>query len=195
MIFENAFSQRYINNFEEPPYQQLKGLSSLRNFWEISAMPPNSGKPTKMRISALICFIEGISMILRIQQVKLLQFEVEFARTPHEELKWNSKFSLFERQNAANLKGRGFNCLRGTWYKSWTTHNFTIQQELVERCLKSFSFVFILQVTQFTFVDLLSKIEFCWCKSFRNFWIWNFYFKWFHISEKMSIFDGWPGVE
>ena len=74
-------------------------------------------------------------------------------------------FSLFERQNAANLNERGLQCFRGTWYQSWTTHDFTIQQELVERCLESFSFVFILQMIQCIFVDLLSKSEFCWCKN------------------------------
>ena len=76
------FFQRYINNFEEPPYQQLKGLSSpqksLRKFGDTSQF----GKLTKLRIIALICFIEGISKILKIQQVKLLQFEVRVARTP-----------------------------------------------------------------------------------------------------------------
>ena len=29
----------------------------------------------------------------------------------------------------------------------------------------------------------------------RNFWFWNFYFKWVDIIEKMLNFDGWPGVE
>ena len=29
----------------------------------------------------------------------------------------------------------------------------------------------------------------------RNFWFWNFYFKWVDIIEKMFNFDDWPGVE
>ena len=81
-IFENAFSQRYINNFEEPPYQQLKGLSSpqkiLRNFGDASQF----WKTNKIANNCINLFIEGISMILKIQQVKLLQFEVRVARTP-----------------------------------------------------------------------------------------------------------------
>ena len=51
------------------------------------AMSPKFGKRTKTQIIAGFRFIEGISINLELQQVKLIQIEGRFARTPHEQLK------------------------------------------------------------------------------------------------------------
>ena len=40
----------------------------------------------------------------------------------------------------------------------------------------------------------LVDANFHFFEKIRNFWFWNFYFRWFYICEKMSYFDGWPGV-
>ena len=67
---------------KNPPLN-IWGVSvTLRKIEENLAMPPKIGKRTKTQIIALFGFIEGISIILKLQQVKLLQNEVRFARTP-----------------------------------------------------------------------------------------------------------------
>ena len=63
------------------------GFLGLRKIRQLSVMPPNFGNPTKSTKFALLCFIEGISMILKIQPVKFLQLEGPFVRTPHKQLK------------------------------------------------------------------------------------------------------------
>ena len=45
-------------------------------------MPPNFGNATKRHVFALFCFIEGISIILKLRQVNLLQIEGQFATPP-----------------------------------------------------------------------------------------------------------------
>ena len=50
-------------------------------------MPPKIGKRTKPQILALFRFIEGISIIMKIHRVQLLQIEGYFVRTPHEQFK------------------------------------------------------------------------------------------------------------
>ena len=50
-------------------------------------MPPKIGKRTKPQIFALFRFIDGISIILKINKVQLLQIEGYFLRTPHEQFK------------------------------------------------------------------------------------------------------------
>ena len=67
-------------------------------------MPPNFGKATKRHIIALFHFIEGISIILKLRQLKLLQIEGWFARTPLEQFSLNSRISVFELQNSSNWR-------------------------------------------------------------------------------------------
>ena len=76
-----------------------------------------------------------------------------------------------------------------------TKKQSSIELELSHRHLISLSFASIFQKSKLRFVDLLSKNDFVDAKFqffqfFRNFWIWNFYFKTLHIIEKMSDFDG-----
>ena len=85
------------------------------------------------------------------------------------------------------------------WHQIWWTETFRIKVQSICTFLKSFKFTSQLQIIEVIVVDLLSKFEICWCKiqffeKFRNFWFWNFYFRWLYILEKMSNFDGWPGV-
>ena len=65
-------------------------------------MPPKFGNATKRHTIVFFRFIEGISIILKLRQVKLLQIEGWFVTTPHEQFSWNSRISVFERQNSSN---------------------------------------------------------------------------------------------
>ena len=85
------------------------------------------------------------------------------------------------------------------WHQIWWTETFRIKVQSICTFLNSFKLTSQLQIIEVIVVDLLSKFEICWCKiqffeKFRNFWFWNFYFRWLYILEKMSNFDGWPGV-
>jgi hypothetical protein len=63
--FQNTFSQRYINNSEEPPKNSWSVSFPLRKILEISLMPRNLGKSMKSQTNALFCFIEGIPTIMK----------------------------------------------------------------------------------------------------------------------------------
>ena len=58
-------------------------------------MPLNSGKTTKSQIIALFCFIEGISIFLKIKQREIQQIDGHFAGTPQKQLRENSRIFSF----------------------------------------------------------------------------------------------------
>ena len=195
------FSQRYINNSTTPSKNNWNVSFLLRKIRQISVMPPNFGKQTKSPKCALFCFIEGISIILKIQQLKFLQIEGRFVRTPHKQLKWNLRISWFWMTKCFKSQSWDLICFEGTWYEIWSTQKFTNSLEISHRCLIGFHFASVLQNDQVHFrwfafekwILLMQKIDIF--QNFRNFWISNFYFRWLYIIEKTSNFDGWPGVD
>ena len=58
-------------------------------------MAPKFGNATKRHTIVLFRFIEGISTMLKLRQVKLLQIEGSFVRNPHEQFIGNSRISVF----------------------------------------------------------------------------------------------------
>ena len=83
------------------------------NIWSVSvplrkiegnlAMPHKIGKRTKTQLIAWFRFIEGISINLELQQVKLLQIEGRFARTPPWTIEVKFKvFHCSKQQNSTN---------------------------------------------------------------------------------------------
>ena len=117
-------------------------------------MPTNFGKPTKYPNFALFCFIECLSIIFKLQQVKFLQIEGWFVRTPHKQLKWKSRIFSFWRTKCFKLQSCDLICFSGSWLE------LTFQSDITHRCLIGS----VLQMIKFMFVDLLSKSEFCWCE-------------------------------
>ena len=97
----------------------------LRTIRQLSVMPTNFGNPTKSPKCALFCFIEGISIILKIQQVKFLQIEGRFVRTPHEQFKWKSIFFNFWMPKCFKLQSWDLICFEGTWFEMWSTQKLT----------------------------------------------------------------------
>ena len=98
---KNAFSQRYIHNSTTLSQNNWNVSFPLRKIRQLSVMSTNFGIPTNSPNFALFCFIEGIPIIFKFQQVKFLQIEGRFVRTPHKQLKWKSRiFSKW--QNASN---------------------------------------------------------------------------------------------
>ena len=72
-------------------------------------MPPKIGKRTKPQIFALFRFIEGISIIMKIHRVQLLQIEGYFVRTPMNNSSKIQRFSLFETTKFFKIKRCDFN--------------------------------------------------------------------------------------
>ena len=56
---------------------------------------PNLENQQKRQLVALLCFIEGMSIIFGFRCTKLLQIKVQFSTIPHEELMRNSRIFSF----------------------------------------------------------------------------------------------------
>ena len=105
-------------------------------------MPPNCGKLTNYQTASLFCFMEGISMIVKFQQVKFLQIEGDLLHNPKKQLKRNSRNSSFWATKCFKMKGRDLNFLKGTWYQIWLTQKFRIDQKVIKRRLVRSRFKF-----------------------------------------------------
>ena len=150
-------------------------------------MPPNFGKATKRHIIALFHFIEGISIILKLRQLKLLQIEGWFARTPLEQFSLNSRISVFERQNSSNW--------RSVIGNIFLVLDFTFDQlKLLQMSSKFFedawqvwnSFLLLKRICLFSLI-CFRKYEFGWCKishfpKFQKFLVLKLLFQmvWYH---------------
>ena len=158
------FYQRYLNHFEEPPLNNWNDSFPLRKLLEILEMPPNFGNATKRHVNALFRFIEGISIILKLWQVKLVQIEGWFARTPLKQFSWNSRISVFELQNSSNWRSV-------IWNDFFVLDITIVQLKLLQMSSKWFkyawqvwnSFLFFKRVCLFSLI-CFRKYEFGWCK-------------------------------
>ena len=129
------------------------------------------------------------------------KLRVDFFRAPHKQSKWHLRIFCFWMTKCFKLQSWDLICFEGTWFKLWSTQKLILQLNIIHRCLIGFQFASVVQNDQvnfrwFAFEKwnlLMQKINIF--QNFRNFWFWNFYFRWLYIMKKMSNFDGWPGVE
>ena len=156
------------------------------------------GNTTKRHTIVLFRFIEGISIILKLRQVKLLQIEGSFVRTPMNNSAEIQGF-LFLNVKILQIEAAWFETIFLFWilnsinsnYK-WAANFSKMPDEFEIRFWFSKKSVYF---RWFAFENTnLVDAKFHIFQNFRNLWFWNFCFRWFDIIEKMSDFDGWPSV-
>ena len=127
-------------------------------------MAPNFGNATKRHTIVLFHFIEGISIILKLRQVKFLQIEGWFVRTPHEQFSWNSRISVFWTSKFFKLKHRDLNIFLALDIKFNQLKLLQMSSKFFKDAWRVWnSFLVCKRICLFSLI-CFRKHEFGWCK-------------------------------